>query len=159
MDKLQLIDYGINIEVYRAQNLVPLDEFAGNVDAYVIAKFSGNKIDTTVKTSCNPQWDQVLRIGTAIPTKSKYVILEVRNKNYVLGDDLIGVIKIPFVDLTEQSQPRWGHLYGPPVSGKDYPPYNFATKMQVNGQKIGSHYRGRLLYKITGQKDLVNKNT
>lgn len=25
MPKLQLIDYGLNIEVYRAENLVPLD--------------------------------------------------------------------------------------------------------------------------------------
>jgi hypothetical protein len=66
------------------------------VDAYVIAKFSGNKIDTSVKTSCNPQWDQQLRIGTGVPTKSKYVYLEVRNRNFMFGDDIIGIIKIPF---------------------------------------------------------------
>ncbi len=30
--------------------------------------------------------------------------------------------------------------------------------MQMFGEKLGSHYRGRLLYKITGQKDIVNKN-
>lgn len=44
MPKLRLIDYAISIEIYRAENLVPLDEITGNVDAYVIAKFSGNKV-------------------------------------------------------------------------------------------------------------------
>ena len=57
MPKLMLIDYAINIEIFRAENLIPLDEFSGNVDAYVIAKFSGNKIDSHVKTSCNPEWN------------------------------------------------------------------------------------------------------
>lgn len=90
-------------------------------------------MNTSVKTSCNPQWDELIRLGTAVPTKSKYITLEVRNKNYLQGDDIIGVLKIPFIDLKEESQPRWGHLYGPPVSGKDYSPYNFATKMQIHG--------------------------
>ena len=56
-------------------------------------------MDTSVRTSCNPQWDELIRIGTAVPTKSKYIILEVRNRNYMFGDDIIGVIKIPFIDL------------------------------------------------------------
>lgn len=30
--------------------------------------------------------------------------------------------------------------------------------MQVYGSEMGSHYRGRILYKITAQKDLINKN-
>ena len=30
--------------------------------------------------------------------------------------------------------------------------------MQVYGQDIGSHYRGRLMYKITGVKDALTKN-
>jgi hypothetical protein len=34
-----------------------------------------------------------------------------------------------------------------------------ATKMQVYGDTIGSHYRGRLFYKITGKKDIYSKNT
>jgi len=74
----------------------------GEVDAYVIAKFSGNKIQTSVKPSLNPEWNEILKIGTGVPTKSKYVTLEVRNRNRLLGDDLIGVIKIPFSDLCDQ---------------------------------------------------------
>jgi hypothetical protein len=58
-------------------------------------------MDTSVKTSCNPQWDELIQIGTGVPTKSKYVTLEVRNKNYITGDDIIGVINIPFIDLAE----------------------------------------------------------
>ena len=100
----------------------------------------------------------MLSIGTGVPTKSKYILLEVRNRNRVGHDDIIGVIKIPFVDLKEQSEPVWGHLYGPPISGKDYPPYDMATKMQIYGQDMGSHYRGRLLYRITGIKDRITSN-
>jgi len=33
-----------------------------------------------------------------------------------------------------------------------------ATKMQVYGDTIGSHYRGRLFYKIIGKKDIYTKN-
>ena len=44
------------------------------------------------------------------------------------------------------------------MAGKDVEPYNYATKMQVYGDKIGSHYRGRLLFKITGKKDVFTKN-
>jgi hypothetical protein len=31
--------------------------------------------------------------------------------------------------------------------------------MQVHGEEMGSHYRGRLLYKITGKKNIINKNS
>lgn len=128
------------------------------MDAYVIAKFSGNKADTSVKSSCNPQWNELLTLGAAVPTKSKYILLEVRNRNLLGHDDIIGIIKIPFVDLKEESEPRWGHLYGPPTCGKDEEPYDAATKMCVYGQEMGSHYRGRVLYRITGHKDILTTN-
>jgi hypothetical protein len=44
------------------------------------------------------------------------------------------------------------------MSGKDVDPTNYASKMQIYGDKIGSHYRGRVLYKITGKKDISTKN-
>lgn len=68
-------------------------------------------------------------------------------------------MKIPFIDIFEENtKPRWGHLYGPPIAGKDVNPTFFATKMQIYGDKIGSHYRGRLLFKISGKKDTFTKN-
>jgi hypothetical protein len=110
--------------------------------------------------SLNPEWNECIKIGTQIPTKSKYITLEVRNKNLLMADDLIGVIKVPFVDVFENddSKPVWGHLYGPPIAGKDVQPTCYATKMQVYGDRIGSHYRGRLLYKIVSRKDVFTKN-
>jgi len=30
--------------------------------------------------------------------------------------------------------------------------------MQIYGQDIGSHYRGRLMFKITGHKDMLTTN-
>jgi hypothetical protein len=33
-----------------------------------------------------------------------------------------------------------------------------ATKMQVYGDTMGSHYRGKLFYKISGKKDIFTKN-
>lgn len=100
MPKLKLIDYCITIDIYRGENLVPLDEFQGDVYAYVIAKFSGNKVETSPdKNGVNPEWNETIKIGTGVPTKSRYVTLEVRNKNYLSKDDIIGVIKIPLIDL------------------------------------------------------------
>ena len=129
------------------------------MDAYVIAKFSGNKVETSCVTSgVNPEWNEMIKIGTGVPTKSRHVLLEVRNKNNFGADGIIGIIKIPIISLQEESQPRWGHLYGPPTSGVDKEPHFEATKMQVYGQEVGSHYRGRLMFKITGHKDLLTVN-
>ena len=101
MQKLELIDYGISINIYRAENLIPLDKALGSVDAYVIANFSGNKVKSSIIRSSNPVWNEQILIGTGIPTKSKYIYLEVRNRNRLSGDDIIGIIKIPFIDLKE----------------------------------------------------------
>ena len=100
----------------------------------------------------------MLKIGTGVPTKSRFVLLEVRNKNNFGSDDIIGVIRIPIISLQEESEPRWGHIYGPPRSAVDKEPHFEATKMQLYGQDIGSHYRGRLMFKITGHKDVLTVN-
>lgn len=73
--KVRLIDYSITAEVYRAESLIPLDLFSKNVDAYVIAKFSGNKVKTDIVTGLNPEWNKALKIGTGVPNKSKYLYL------------------------------------------------------------------------------------
>ena len=71
-----MIDYSITVEVYRAESLVPLDLAARSVDAYVIAKFSGSKVQTPyVRKTLNPEWNYALKIGTGVPTKTKYLIL------------------------------------------------------------------------------------
>jgi len=82
------------------------------------------------------------------------LILEVWNYNYLSSNDLIGVIQIPFIDICEDKyiNPQWGHLYGPPMCAKDQEPTNYASKMQIYGQSIGSHYRGRILFKVIGKK-------
>jgi Ca2+-dependent lipid-binding protein len=107
------------------------------VDAFVVAKFSGNKIQTSMISSLNPEWNEILKIGTGIPNKTKYIILEVWNYNRIVGNDLIGVIKIPFTDICDEDNlnPKvtWGHLYGPPLAGKDIHPHDYASKMQIYG--------------------------
>lgn len=55
--------------------MIPLDLFSRNVDAYVVAKFSGNKIKTNKVTGLNPEWNKALKIGTGVPNKSKYMYL------------------------------------------------------------------------------------
>jgi hypothetical protein len=87
-------------------------------------------------------------------------MIEVWNYNILSGDDLIGVLKVPFIDICEDENPtpRWGHLYGPPMCAKDEPPVNYATKMQIYGEELGSHYRGRLLYKVVGKKYVHSRN-
>ncbi len=87
----------------------------------MIGKFSGNKVKTSTIKSLNPEWNECIKIGTQVPNKSKYLSLEVRNRNLFSEDDLIGILKIPFIDICsdEEPQTRWGHLYGPPMAGKD----------------------------------------
>ena len=72
---MRLSDYTIVAEIYRAESLIPLDEFSRNVDAYVVAKFSGNKVKTGIQTSLNPEWNEALKIGTGVPNKTKYLML------------------------------------------------------------------------------------
>ena len=73
---------------------------------------------------------------------------------------MIGVIKIPFIDICENkyNTPRWAHIYGPPMCAVDEPPNNYASKMQLYGEELGSHYRGRLLFKIVGKKYIHSSN-
>lgn len=158
--KTPLIDYSLTVEVYRAESLIPLDLAARSVDAYVVAKFSGNKVRSSIISSLNPEWNEALKIGTGVPNKTKYIILEVWNRNRLSGDDLVGALKIPFIDVMEDGylNPRWGHLYGPPMCAVDEPPVNYATKMQVYGADLGSHYRGRLLFKVIGKKYVHGTN-
>jgi len=68
-------------------------------------------------------------------------------------------LKIPFIDICEDKDPapKWGHLYGPPMCAVDEEPSNYATKMQLYGDELGSHYRGRLLYKVIGKKYVKSK--
>ena len=47
----------------------------GGADAFVTAKFSGKKIKSSRKRSANPEWNELLKIGTSIPTRSKYLLL------------------------------------------------------------------------------------
>jgi hypothetical protein len=142
--------------------LVPLDLFAGNVDAYVVAKFSGCKVKTnTVSGTLNPEWNKALKLGTGVPNKSKYLILEIWNHNYYpKKHDIIGTVKIPFIDICEEKYKtaRWAHIYGPPMCAVDEPPNNYATKMQLYGEDLGSHYRGRLLFKVVGKKYVRSAN-
>lgn len=67
-------------------------------------------------------------------------------------------MKIPFADLIDHKSigPRWANIYGSPMSGKDKEPLNYATKMQIDGSTIGSHYRGRLLFKAEGIMDMYS---
>jgi hypothetical protein len=62
----------------------------------------------------------MLKIGAKVPTKSKYLILELWARQPIF-DDLIGVVKIPFSDVVDGKikQPRWANLYGPPMGAKD----------------------------------------
>ena len=135
--KVKLIDYSITAEIYRAESLVPLDLFSRSVDAYVVAKFSGCKVKTNhVKNNLNPEWNKALKLGTGVPNKSKYLILEIWNNNWPSKDDLIGTIKIPFIDICENkyNTARWAHIYGPPMCAKDVEPSNYASKMQIYGE-------------------------
>lgn len=60
-----------------------------------------------------------------------------------MHDQLVGLIRFRFKDIKEQPVVyKWGNIYGPPLGEED-------EMMTVQGQSLGSHYRGRLLYSAT----------
>jgi hypothetical protein len=59
----------------------------------------------------------------------------------------LGSFKISFGDIREKDLPaRWGNLYGAPFKVRDA---EQGSLMNLYGEERGSHYRGRLLYKVT----------
>ena len=51
--------------------------------------------------------------------------------------------------------PKWGNLYGPPLSGSG----EFAEYMGMYGATKGSHWKGRLLYQISSKDVKEPKST
>jgi hypothetical protein len=148
--RVAFAEFLLEIEIYRAEGLTPTSMLDYDIRAYVVAKFSGNKVATRVRKSKNPEWNENLQIATQIPNKSKYVFLELWNYNKVEKDDLIGVVVVDFADMYNRGSigPKFGHIYGPPRKGRDADrPY--ATEMVLYGHEKGSHFRGRLLYKAS----------
>lgn len=94
----------------------PLDMFNADIDAYVIAKYSGIKCKTSVKTSRNPEWNEILHLAYMLPNQSKSINLEVYDYDMVGDDDMVGCVKINFKDIKKElSEPRWVNLYGAPL--------------------------------------------
>ena len=83
VQKIKTLDFTIKVEVYRAEHLIPVDGIIGGANAFVVAKFSGKKIKSSKKKSANPEWNQVLKIGTMVPTRSKYLLLEIWDWNLI----------------------------------------------------------------------------
>lgn len=62
-------------------------------------------------------------------------------------DDLIGRLDLPIAEFLKTEDPvlYWANIYGPPMSASDS---ETARYMTVHGSTVGSHFRGRLLYKV-----------
>jgi len=45
----------------------------------------------------------------------------------------------------KDNSPCWANLYGAPISGEG----QYASLMNIYGDSLGSHYRGRFMYKIS----------
>lgn len=117
------------------------------MDAYVMCKYSGIKNKSKQITSKNPEWNQKVTLGCMLPNQSKFIQVEVWDYDLVGSDDLVGNFKVPFGNIREKElKPRWGNLYGAPLSAKDN---QDAELMTLFGQDLGSTYRGRIFYGLT----------
>ena len=112
-----------------------------------MCKYSGVKNKSRVVSSKNPEWNEAINVGCMLPNQSKFITCEVWDYDLVQTDDLIGTFKVPFASIREtEPKIRWANLYGAPLTAKFK---KQAELMTLYGDKLGSTYRGRILYSLT----------
>lgn len=81
-----------------------------------------------------------------LPNNSRFINISVFDHDYTSADDLVGGFNINFKEIQDTTgEPRWANIYGSPVSADN----DEATLMTQFGDELGSHYRGRIFYKIS----------
>lgn len=78
-------------------------------------------------------------------------------------NDLIGTLEIPVKQLLKSKSgvlgPYWGNIYGPPIVLDGEIGNAQFYQMECRYGKLGSHYRGRLLYQVRHWPEQVAKTS
>ena len=140
----------INIDIYKGENLAPLNSLVCDSFHYVKLKYSGAYVTTDSSNSLYPSWNQNLSLACTLPNQSKIINLEVWDYKFkLMEDDLLGIGRISFRDIKEKERKiRWANIYGPPMSAQKGEMYDLMT---LYGDQLGSNYRGRIMYGGTTQ--------
>ena len=137
-------------EVFRAESLIPINLNSRKLDAYIKIKYGGNsqEIDDVGGTA-NPTFNKVIFVKAMLPNHSKFIYVELWNSNSFLSDDLIGTARVPFNTFKDSlnQKPIWINIYGPPPSADN----KYSKVMAINGYRIGSTYRGRILIRFSSR--------
>ena len=137
-------------EIFRAESLIPIKLNSRKLDPYVAIKYGGNSQEIEeVEDATNPTFNKTVFLKAMLPNHSKFVYVELWNSNSLLADDLIGTARVPlntFKDSLNQ-KPKWINIYGPPPSADK----KYSKVMAINGYRIGSTYRGRILIRFSSR--------
>lgn len=137
-------------EIFRAESLIPIKLNSRKLDPYVAIKYGGNSQEIEeVEGVTNPTFNKTVFLKAMLPNHSKFVYVELWNSNSLLADDLIGTARVPFNSFRDSlnQKPKWINIYGPPPSGSK----KYSKVMAINGYRIGSTYRGRILIRFSSR--------
>ena len=159
------------IRVYKAEDVPQMDPayletvkkmFSKNatesknlVDPYVAVSYAGHKVNTGVRwTTCNPEWNESLQLGTRFPSMSERIQVRLYDKDTTSADDIIGTsfLYLSKISLPEGDNgflptfgPAWVNFYG---STREYKHIGSEYEHLNEGAYEGVAYRGRLLMEL-----------
>lgn len=90
-------------------------------DPYVKILYGDQYIKTEHKAnSLAPEYYLNVFMPIAEPSFIKNVVVEVKDKNTLFGDDALGSVrlKLHFIKMLKYQEPFWAHIYGSPIESK-----------------------------------------
>lgn len=148
--KIRSTGHLIIAEIFKAESLIPIKLNSRKLDPYVAIKYGGNSQEIEeVEDATNPTFNKIVFLKAMLPNHSKFVYVELWNSNALLADDLIGTARVPFNTFKNSlnQKPKWINIYGPPPSADK----KYSKVMAINGYRIGSTYRGRILVRFSSR--------
>ncbi|KAI6649404.1 Myoferlin [Oopsacas minuta] len=156
------------IRIYKAEDVPQMDSayletvkkiFSKNatesknlVDPYVTVSYAGHTVTTGVRwTTCNPEWNESLALGTRFPSMSERIQIRLYDKDTTSQDDIIGTtfLYLSNISLPEGDNgflptfgPAWVNFYG---STREYKHIGTDYEHLNEGVFEGVAYRGRIL--------------
>lgn len=141
------------ISLLKAENL-PIMDNGGTLDAYIEAHFAGVSIQSSVikadSVTMTSYWYEELHLPVIEPCVSHNLVLRVFDSD-VISSELVGSFHFEWDDIIagKYSEYFWSNIYGaPPLVSNDF------SDIMNNISNLASHWRGRVLLKITTNHDV-----
>lgn len=140
------------ITLLKAENL-PVMDLGGTIDTFIEAHFAGVSVKTSEKkadkTTMTSYWYEELYIPVIEPCVAQNLVLRVFDKD-ALSKSLVGSFYFDWDDILQNkySDYFWSNIYGAPPGIS-----NENSEIMNNISNLASHWRGRVLAKITTVKN------